>query len=270
LDLSAYLERIGFVGKPRADRATLESVQRLHLLAIPYENLDVLLGRPVSIDPSAAFNKLVRRRRGGWCYEMNGLLGWALTEIGFKVTRLASAVMRPMFGDAALGNHLILRVDLDGQAMLADVGLGDGPLTPYAVMAGDFATGDWTYRLESLDEGWWRLHNRPGARPPNFDFQLDRIDETLLGEKSTLLQTDPNSIFVQNLICQRFVAGGHVQLLGRVLSHTTAGGVSARELESAGELTDVLGLDFAIDEPAAETLWPAICARHAEVRVQSE
>jgi N-hydroxyarylamine O-acetyltransferase len=269
MELSAYLDRISFRGEPRPDRATLEAVQRRHLLAIPYENLDVLLRRPVSIDPAAAFEKLVGRRRGGWCYEMNGVLGWALGEIGFAVTRLASAVMRPMFGDAALGNHLILRVDVDGRSMLADVGLGDGPITAYPIVEGAFEAGDWTYRLENLADGWWRLHNRPGARPPNFDFQLDRIDEALLGEKSALLQTDASSIFVQNLICQRFMAGGHVQLLGKVLQRTTRDGASERELESADELTDVLGIDFGIDEPAAAALWPAICARHAEVRFRA-
>jgi len=270
LELSAYLERIGFEGVPRADRATLAAVQRRHHLAIPYENLDVQLGRRVVLDPAAAFDKLVGRRRGGWCYEMNGLLGWALGEIGFRVTRLATAVMRPMFGEAAQGNHLVLRVDLEGETLLADVGLGDGPLTPYAVAEGPFASGDWTYRLERLDAGWWRLHNRPGARPPDFDFHLQRVDEPLLAEKCVLLQSDPNSIFVQNLICQRFVEGGHLQLLGKVLTRRSLAGGSERELASADDLTDVLRLDFGIDEPAAAGLWPAICARHAEVRFRSE
>ena len=113
MELSAYLDRIGFEGRPVPDRATLEAVQRLHLLAIPYENLDVQLGRPLTTSPAAAVDKLVTRRRGGWCYEMNGVLGWALAEIGFRVTRLTGAVMRSMAGDANIGNHLVLRVDLE-------------------------------------------------------------------------------------------------------------------------------------------------------------
>jgi N-hydroxyarylamine O-acetyltransferase len=266
MNLQAYLDRIGFAGVPAVDRASLIEIQRLHHLAIPYENLDVLLRRPVGLDPAAAFEKLVVRRRGGWCYEMNGLLGWALAEIGFNVTRLASGVFRSVSGEASVGNHLVIRVELGGETVLADVGLGDGPLTPYVVRQGPFLAAGWPCRLEQLEDGWWRLHNRPGARPPDFDFHLERRDEAVLAEKCAFLQSDPESIFVQNLICQRFTPDGHVQLLGKVLTKRRLDGASDLELASAAELTDVLRADFDIDEPAAAGLWPAICARHDDVR----
>jgi N-hydroxyarylamine O-acetyltransferase len=265
LELSAYLNRIGFDGDRRADLATLECLQRLHLLAIPYENLDVQLGRTVTTDPAAAFDKLVRRRRGGWCYEMNGLFGWALAEHGFPVTRLASGVMRSAFGDASVGNHLVLRVDLEDGPILADVGLGDGPLAPFAIRQGAFRVGGSDFRVEAIDDGWWRLHNRAGARPPDFDFHTGKVDEVLLAQTCHRLQTDPESMFVQNLICQRSAPDGFVQLIGRQLQRTNRGETSQRVLSSAGELTDVLATGFGIDEPAAAGLWPQICARHAEV-----
>jgi N-hydroxyarylamine O-acetyltransferase len=265
LELSAYLDRIGFDGRPAADWPTLERLQRLHLLAIPYENLDVLLGRAVTIDPAAAFDKLVTRRRGGWCYEMNGLFGWALAQIGFPVVRLASGVLRSAFGESSLGNHLVLRVDIEGGPFLADVGLGDGPLRPFAIREASFTAGDHAYRVETIEDGWWRLHNRPGGRPPDFDFHVDHIDEALLSQRCVTLQTDPQSIFVQNLICQRYVPGGHVQLLGRVLQKRAGGQTSERILTSAGDLTYVLAVDFGLDEPAAAGLWPKICERHAEL-----
>ena len=141
------------------------------------------LGRPVTVDPAAAFDKLVTRRRGGWCYEMNGLLGWALGEIGFSVTRLASGVARPLFGDGAVGTPGPQGIDLDGGPMLADAGLGDGPLTPSAIAEGSFSVGGCAYRLEAVEGGWWRLHNRTGANPPHFDFHLKRVDEALLRAK---------------------------------------------------------------------------------------
>src|SRR5687767_1260505 len=99
MDIQAYFDRVGFTGVARPDLATLKVLHRAHALAISYENLDVQLGRPVTTDPAAAFEKIVRRGRGGWCYEMNGLLGAALDEIGFEVTRLAGAVMRSVRGD---------------------------------------------------------------------------------------------------------------------------------------------------------------------------
>src|SRR4029078_11594867 len=97
----------------RADLATLRAVHRQHLERIPYENLDVQFGRRLSIEIETIFEKIVSRGRGGWCYEMNGLLGWALEEIGFKVTRMAGGVMRATLGDGNLRNTLVLRVGLD-------------------------------------------------------------------------------------------------------------------------------------------------------------
>ena len=94
MDLQLYLDRIGFAGASRPDLATLRAIHRGHSLSISYENLDVQLGRPLTTSPAEAFEKIVRRGRGGWCYEMNGLLAAVLEEIGFKVTRLAGGVGR--------------------------------------------------------------------------------------------------------------------------------------------------------------------------------
>ena len=265
MDLAAYLDRIGFQGRPAPDRATLEAVQGLHLLAIPYENLDVQLGRPLTTSPAAAFDKLVTRRRGGWCYEMNGVLGWALTQIGFKVTRLTGAVMRSAAGDANIGNHLVLRIDLDDGPRVADVGLGDGPFTPYPMVEGPFADQGLEFRLERIDGGWWRLHNHALARPPNFDLNLEREDEGRLSQMCGLLQTDPASLFVQNLICQRFTPDGHVDLIGRVLRRQGPQGTTERVLASPVELVEALGDVFGLAEPDAARLWPRICERHAAV-----
>lgn len=84
-----YFERIGYSGEHSPSLATLEAVFRAHVGAIPFENLDVQLGRPVSLDVSAIQTKLVAARRGGWCFEQNGLLGWALGELGFSVRRVS-------------------------------------------------------------------------------------------------------------------------------------------------------------------------------------
>jgi len=129
LDLDAYLECIGFVGEPRADLDTLKEIHRQHLLTIPFENLDVQLQRTVDLDIRRIYSKLVEQGRGGWCYEMNGLLGWALAEAGFKVMRMSGGVWRSQHGDSVLGNHLVLCVQLD-QPWIADVGFGDGFFEP--------------------------------------------------------------------------------------------------------------------------------------------
>ena len=80
MELSAYLHRIGFDGRVRPDLATLRAIHRAHQYAIPFENLDVQLHRPVVLDVEANYDKIVHQRRGGWCYEMNGVMGWALKQ----------------------------------------------------------------------------------------------------------------------------------------------------------------------------------------------
>ena len=163
MDLSAYLTRIGYEGDLTPTRQTLAAVQRAHLLAIPYENLDVQLGRPRTTAVSEAYAKMVGGRRGGWCYDMNGLLGWALKEMGFSVRRLATGVYRSGAGDEAVGNHLVLRVDFEDGLLLADAGLAGGPFTPYPVVEGEFSAHGFSFRLEAIEDGWWRLHNHPAG-----------------------------------------------------------------------------------------------------------
>src|SRR4051812_15166720 len=92
MDVNAYLERIGYHGSHEPTLATLTAIHRAHLLTIPYENFDIHLGRTLSLDLEKTFDKIVRQHRGGWCYEMNGLLAGALHELGFDVTLLASGV----------------------------------------------------------------------------------------------------------------------------------------------------------------------------------
>ena len=121
MELSAYLHRIHFDGSVRPDLATLRAIHRAHQYAVPFENLDVQLHRPLVLDPEASYEKIVCRRRGGWCYEMNGVMEWALKEIGFEVMRVSAGVMRIQAGDAQLGNHLCLLVRLDQQIGRAHV-----------------------------------------------------------------------------------------------------------------------------------------------------
>jgi N-hydroxyarylamine O-acetyltransferase len=272
VELKAYLDRVGYEGEPRPDRATLASLARRHLFSIPYENIDVQLGRTLTTDPAAAYARIVGRgHRGGWCYEMNGLFGWALKELGFRVTRLASGVARSMKGDVALGNHLVLRVDFDDGPLLADVGLANGPLGPYAIVEGGFSIDGVDFRLERLEDGFWRFHNHPKGMAPNFDFKPEpHGDEEALARTCVVLQTDPASPFLQNLVCVRLQPDGENQLRGRVLRQVRCDATSERVLESADELLASLESDFGIVEPAAAELWPKICARHDEVLAKPE
>ncbi|MBS0471936.1 MAG: arylamine N-acetyltransferase [Proteobacteria bacterium] len=268
MNLEAYLARIGLDRPPPPTLAGLRMVHRAHLLAIPYENLDVQLGRPLTTAPEEAFEKIVSRGRGGWCYEMNGLLGWALGELGFHVTRATGAVVRSLKGEAAEGNHLVLRVELPEGIYLADVGFGDGPRDPIPVSVGAFESAGFVFSLSRVDDAWWRFSNDPRGGAPNFDFNLAPADEALLSDRCIMLQTSEQSPFVQNLVAQRHTADGIAILRGRVLRRLTPAATDECEIADAGELIRTLSDVFGLDVPEVATLWPRIVARHDEVLAQ--
>ncbi|MDO9430026.1 MAG: arylamine N-acetyltransferase [Phenylobacterium sp.] len=264
MDVQAYFDRIGFTGTARVDLETLTVLHRLHLLAIPYENFDVLLGRPVSLAPEAAFEKLVTRRRGGWCYEMNGLLGGVLEEIGFSVTRMAGAVMRAERGDVSLGNHLVLRVDLD-RPYIADVGFGDGILEPAPLAFGPYQSAGYDFRVEDLGDTWLRFHNHDQGGAPYFDFRLEPAAFDQLNATCQWLATSPDSIFTQTALAFRHTPDGIVGLLGRTIRRIRPGQKTTELIESEEAFVAVLQRQFDLDIPEAAALWPPICAKHAEL-----
>jgi N-hydroxyarylamine O-acetyltransferase len=193
---------------------------------------------------------------------MNGLLGWALSEIGFDVTRVCAGVMRSERGDTAFGNHLMLSIDL-GEPWIADVGLGDGILEPVPLRPGPCEQGSRLLRFEVLADNEWRLHNYPGALPANFDFMHTPADEALIAQTCKTLQVDPKSMFRQNLVCQQMVEAGAYSLLGRVL---TAPSGERQLLNSATELAAVLEQKFRINLreilPEITDLWALVIERH--------
>lgn len=269
MNIDPYLDRIGLARPLPPNLDTLKAVHAAHLRAIPYENLDVQLGRPVTIERPAIFDKIVNRRRGGWCYEMNGLLGWALGELGFKVTRATGAVMREIAGDATLRNHLVLKVELDEGLYLADVGFGDGPIEPIRIVEGPFTSGGLPFSITKLDEDWWRLRNHPHGGAPSFDFNLAPVDETLLAAKCDEQQYAPDSHFVQNLFCFRFRENGVIGVRGRVVRTVTPDGYEDRILNSADELVRFFDKELDLRDPELVSLWPKICARHEIVMAEA-
>jgi N-hydroxyarylamine O-acetyltransferase len=259
--LTEYLQRIGFQGAARADLHTLIELQRTHVRTVAFENLDVQLGRPVVLDHDACFDKIVRRRRGGWCFELNGVLGWALREIGFDVVRMSGGVRREHLGDSQLGNHLCLMVRLE-RRYLVDVGFGGSLSQPIPLEAGTHDHPPYRITLTDMNDGYWRFAEQAGGDPFSYDFRTAAADETRFAEKCSLLQTDADSPFVQNLVAQRRRDCTHVALRGRVLTTRHASTEDRRVLSTADELVATLRDHFDLDMPEAATLWPAICTRH--------
>ena len=257
MEISAYLTRIGYDGSLEPTVETLTAIHRRHLLAIPYENLDIHLGRRLTLDTAQMYEKMVTRQRGGWCFEMNGLLAWALRELGFSVTLLSSNV-----GDT-VGTHLILLVELD-RPYLVDVGFGNGLLEPIPLEVGSYQQGFLGYGLEHEGRRWQFINQPYGG--DGFSFVLEPCQLSDFAEKCHELQTSPDSGFVRTTVCHGFTPESQLSLRGAVLSTATHAGQRQDTIESEEEYDQVLREQFHLHLPAGEvaTLWEKVRERHLE------
>jgi N-hydroxyarylamine O-acetyltransferase len=270
--LKDYLKRISYDGNVAPSLSVLNALLAHHVQSVPFENLDVQLGTKLTTDPAAAYDKIVETKRGGWCYEQNGLFGWALAEIGFDVTRVAAAVMRIERGEVANANHLCLLVrPVDSaQTFLVDVGFGGSMIAPIPLAEDDHQQVPFHIGLRKTADDHWRFWEDLGKGEFSFDFRVEAADEEALSDKCDFLQTDPSSGFVQNLVAQLRLPDQHKTLRGRVFSVATSSGIDTRTLDSADELLAVLHEEFRLNVPAVRDLWPRIEERHAELMREKE
>ena len=259
--LAAYLDRIGLGAPVRATRKGLERVMTAHLGAIPFENLDVFLGRGSADGIDAIHAKLVGRRRGGWCYEQNGLLGWALGEMGFDVTPLAARVNKAE-GDP--GGHLALLVTVEARDLLVDVGFGGSQAAPMPLEAHETRHEPFAVSL-SHNDGWWRYTEDSGDKPFYYEFRAERADPDPLSHSRTWQQSDPASSFTGNLVAQRRIGGEHWVLRGRVFTVLGRGRASRHLVADGDELIGLLRARFGLDVPEIADKWPQVVARHEEL-----
>lgn len=264
LDLDAYLDRIGFDGPRTPTLAALRRLQQAHTTTIPFENLEALFGRPVPLDVESLQDKMVRRRRGGYCYEHVGLFAAALERFGFGVTGLVGRVT--MGADTGLrpATHALLRVTTadDDRVWLCDVGFGAGPLAPFELSSetGSFSAGAWQFRLAAgrgeLDSELWTLHQfaRDGwvTRYTFTNHPQYRIDNAV---GNHFVATSPRSPFTTRPFLQRFHPDVHHILDG--VSWTTEfpdGRSESRELAPAElpkMLAEVFDIELTEDDAAA-------------------
>ena len=231
-EITAYLDRLGVADPLKPDAETLRLLHRAHVMTVPFENLSIHLpGEEISLDLAALVDKIVTRRRGGFCYELNGLFAALLESVGFGVDRMSSrtySAMRAAFSSPL--DHLALRVtDAAGEVWLADVGFGRHSELPlrYSERGGQ-SDAFGTFQLVETAEG-------------ELDVLLDgapryRVDPRTLAladfEPGRWWQvTSPASLFRRSLMCSLPTADGRVTLNGRKLIVTSADGRRERVLK---------------------------------------
>jgi len=270
--LRDYFQRIGWSDATAPTLDTLGALLRAHNHTVPFENLDVQLGNTLTTRVEEAYDKIVNAGRGGWCYEQNGLFGWALSEIGFDVQRVAASVMRAHRGPTSHANHLTLLVSLphDDTRWLIDAGFGGSLLQPIRLEEGAHHHPPFTVGLRQLDDNSWQFWESIGGDEFSFDFEDVPADERAMSERCHYLQTSPESGFVQNFVCQLRRPNSHIVLRGRVFSIVTSEGKNKRVLESPDELVATLSDEFKLIAPEAANLWVQICERHKELSVTGD
>ena len=253
LDLDAYLQRIAYDGPLAPDTATLRELHRAHAARIPFENLDIRLGRGIALDLDSVQDKLVRRLRGGYCFEHNLLLGAVLERLGYQVSRLAARVVP----GGGLRTHMLLRVVADGSEWLADVGFGASLLEPLAFDAGVVVRqGGWSYRLDhDEDRDTWLLRSHEVDRWMDlYEFTLEpqRPGDYLVYNHFT--STHPRSPFVGQVVALRVEPDvQHALRSHQLTTKRPDGATTARDValdELAGVLAETFGIHLDAEEEA--------------------
>ncbi len=254
--VARYVDRIGAPTPPEVTVDWLDAAQRAHLAHVPFEALDICpLNRQLSLDVLDIYDKIVERRRGGYCFELNGLLGAMLEAIGFRVNRYQARFIEAARGGRLIYDHLVLGVQLpdDRREWVVDVGAGrDGPVgvAPFGAMSEGKR-----YCVAFQDEHWELIQAYPdGSGRGMIEWLPDPVKLGYFAEPNWRLCTDPASPFRQSPLCTIVTDGGRDTLAGWTLIETRDGNRSERVLQDAAEVHAILRERFGINL-GATTWW---------------
>ena len=250
-DVDDYLVRIGERPPLAPTLEGLVTLQRAHCAAVPFENLDILLGRPIALDLPALVEKLVRGRRGGYCFEHNTLFRAVLEALGYRVAAFAARVR---VGTTAVRprTHMLLRTDLPQGAVLVDVGFGgDGPLHPIPFVEGrETWIGRNGHRLHREGELWVLQGNTGSTWTDLYAFAIEPCYDADFEMANHFTSTHPRSPFVQNLVAQRSWPEKRAILRNRELTVREDGETALTAIRDPEHLLEVLSGVFDLHFPA--------------------
>jgi len=215
IDTKAYLQRINYHGSLSPNSDTLRELQKAHLISVPFENLSIHSGEPIVLEDGALFDKVVSRRRGGFCYELNGLFAALLRELGFDVALLAAEVANAEGVYGPKFDHMALLVTLE-ERWLVDVGFGDSFREPLLLdEQGEQTQAERSYRIAPEDAQMIlarRTNAGAGEWQPQYRFTLRTYQYPDFAEMCRYHQTSAESHFTTGRICSRATTGGRLTL----------------------------------------------------------
>ena len=242
----AYLKRINYKGPLTPDAETLLRLQVAHLLAVPFENLSIHRGEPILLDDALLFEKIVIQRRGGFCYELNGLFAALLLELGFDVVLLAASVGNSDGGFGPAFDHMVLKVALS-EPWLADVGFGDSFREPLRLneREGQLQEGD-AYRIDTFEDQLTLMRFTSDGWTPQYRFTLTGYDCRDFFDMCHYHQTSAESHFTKGRMCSLATPEGRITISQNRLITTRNGERVERDLSDGQAYTDALRDHFGI------------------------
>ena len=223
MNIESYLKRIKYNGPLDVTAETLRALHVAHLLSVPFENLSIHAGEPIVLEEDALFTKIVENKRGGFCYECNGLFAGLLRTLGFEVAMLAAGVARPGGGFGPIFDHMTLMVTL-ADRWLADVGFGDSFPEPLLLdKREDQIQGTRSFRIVEDEDHLVVMRRNDGEDwQAQYRFTLQPYGFTDYEEMCRFHQTSPESHFTRGLLCSRATEDGRVTLTGLRLITTSS------------------------------------------------
>ena len=250
--LEAYLQRIGFAAAHTPSLETLRELHLRHTASIPFENLDVFLRTPIRLDLRSLTDKLIVRKRGGYCYEQNTLLMAALQAMSYRVRSLAGRVQWQAPGRVAARHHMVLLVSLPEGEFLADAGFGGLTLTAPLRFVTDIEqdTPHGRYRIVAVREEFQVQAQVDGEWHPLFQLSLAEQAAADWDSANWFISTSPESIFTRTLMAAIPTHDRRYTLRNNRLSiHHVGGRSEHRTLSGANELMTVLHETFRLNLP---------------------
>ncbi|HUK34420.1 MAG TPA: arylamine N-acetyltransferase [Vicinamibacterales bacterium] len=252
-----YFARVGLRGPLSPTLETLTALMRAHIARIPFENLDVLLGRGVRVDLDSVYDKLVESRRGGYCFEHATLFRGALEHVGFCPLSHSARVVTMMPRQAAPRTHMFLSAVVDGTTYVLDPGFGGhGPLVPLPLVEHlEVSAGPDVHRFSRRD-GEWLLEARiGGAMSPLWMSSLEPESPIDAVMANHFTSTWPQSAFVQRLMLRALTPDGRrVSVMNRDVTIASNGALAKSQLPNRAALRALLASEFGMDLPEVERL----------------
>lgn len=251
MQVKEYLTRIGFSTSYSVDLSTLSTLHLQHLRTVPFENFDIHANTKIVLREEELYEKIVRRRRGGICYELNGLFAWLLKMLGFDVMTIAANVYNNEGDLSPDFDHMVLMVNINDERYLVDVGFGDSFLVPLNLAQPGIQSRQESGYVISMTNGFYTLSRNTDAdnlatNKPLFRFELTPRSLDDFVERCDFHQYSAESHFRRKTICSRALPDGRITVSGEELIVSRGAERNVTKMNSAHEVTRVVRDHFGV------------------------